>query len=191
MPPKAEIMKETVLDAAFELVRAEGLETLTARNIAQKLKCSTQPIYSVYGNMEAVKDDVYSKAIDFTLASIKQYENPKNEAALNLAIGCLIFAKNEKQLFKTVYLTDHSRHYLKKDKGKLKAELYAAFLRLDNRLGTIDEIKLEKLFIKLSIFMIGIGAMINTNSLELDIKEAEEMIVEMYEALMLNEGLAN
>jgi AcrR family transcriptional regulator len=185
MPPKAEITKEKVLDAAFEIVREEGLEGLTTRSIAQRLKCSTQPIYSVYGNMEAVKEDVYYLAVNFALSSIKKYENEKNEPAMNLAIGCLLFAKNEKQLFRTVYLSDHRKY----DKDKLKEEMYAAFLLLDDRFNMIAESKLQKMFLKLTIYWIGIGTMINTNSLELDINEVTEMIEEMYDALKLNEGL--
>ncbi|MFD0693702.1 TetR/AcrR family transcriptional regulator [Paenibacillus sp. GCM10027628] len=185
MPPKAEITKEKVLEAAFEIVREEGLEGLTARSIAQKLKCSTQPIYSVYGNMEAVKEDVYNLAVDFALTSIKKYENEKNEPVMNLAIGCLLFAKNEKQLFRTIYLSDLRKY----DNDKLKEEMYAAFLRLDDRFNMIAESRLQKMFLKLTIYWIGIGAMINTNSLELDINEVTEMIEEMYDVLIFNEGL--
>lgn len=59
MPPKAEVTKEQVSNAAFDLTRQEGFEILTARNIALKLKCSTQPVYRLYRSMEEVKEDVF------------------------------------------------------------------------------------------------------------------------------------
>ncbi|BBH24172.1 TetR family transcriptional regulator [Paenibacillus baekrokdamisoli] len=189
MPPKAEITKEKVLDAAFEMVREQGLEVLTARSIAQRLKCSTQPIYSMYGSMEEVNEDVFNRAVDFALTSMKQYENEKNAPAMNLAIGCLLFARNEKQLFRALYLSDYSSHYLKRNKDKLNDEIYAAFLKLDNRLSTIAESKVQKMFLKLTAYWLGIGTMINTNMLELDINEAIEMLAEMYQALTINEGV--
>lgn len=188
MPPKAEISKKKVLDAAFEMVREQGLEVLTARSIAQRLKCSTQPIYSAYGSMEEVKDEVFTRAVDFALAAMKQYDNDKNAPAMNLAIGCLLFARNEKNLFRTLYLSDYRRNYLERNKDKFNEEMYAAFLQLDNRLNTIAKSKAEKIFLKLTTYWLGIGTMINTNTLELDINEATEMLEEMFQTLMIKEG---
>lgn len=50
MPPRAKITKEMVVDAAFELVRAEGIERVNARTVSQKLGCSTQPVMYHFGN---------------------------------------------------------------------------------------------------------------------------------------------
>lgn len=188
MPPKAEITKEKVLDAAFDIVREEGLEAITARSIAQRLKCSTQPIYSVYGNMEAVKDDVYNKAVHFALSSMKEYKDESNTPALNLAVGFLQVAKNEKQLFRTIYLSGHRKYDLKTEKF-IGEEMYTAYLRQRGRLSTAAESKLKKILIRLTIYLVGMGTMINTNTLAFDMNEATEMIEEMYEALLLKEGI--
>lgn len=42
---KKTITKEQILTAAYEVVATEGFSKFTARNIANKMKCSTQPIY--------------------------------------------------------------------------------------------------------------------------------------------------
>jgi AcrR family transcriptional regulator len=104
MPPKAGITKDMIFNAAFKLVREQGLEILTARSIAQKLNCSTQPIYSLYENMEEIKEAVFSHAVDFALRYMEQYKDEKNEPAMNLAVGCLLFARDERQLFKALFL---------------------------------------------------------------------------------------
>ena len=44
--PKQRITKEMVIEAAFELARTGGMEQVIVKNIAQKLGCSVQPIYS-------------------------------------------------------------------------------------------------------------------------------------------------
>ena len=44
--PKQKITKEMIIETAFEIVRKEGLENLLVKNIAAKLNCSVQPIYS-------------------------------------------------------------------------------------------------------------------------------------------------
>ncbi|ACT00446.1 TetR/AcrR family transcriptional regulator [Paenibacillus sp. JDR-2] len=186
MPPKAEMTKEKVLAAAFELVREQGLTALTARSVAQKLGCSTQPIYSVYGNMNDLKDDVYEKAVQFALSSMKAYENDSNVPVLNLAIGSLHFAQAEKQLFKAVYLSGHKKYTSQKDKF-IAEEMYTAYFRSRGRLSRISDEKLRKIVKALSVYLIGLGTMINTNTLDLSIEEATAMIQDMYEALLMKE----
>ena len=46
MPPQKRIFREDILEAAADLVRQEGPAALSVRNIAKKLGCSTQPVYS-------------------------------------------------------------------------------------------------------------------------------------------------
>ena len=52
MPPKAKVTREMILDAAFDLVRAQGQETLNVRALAKALRCSTQPILYNFATME-------------------------------------------------------------------------------------------------------------------------------------------
>ena len=54
MARKESITKTMLLEAAFELVKDEGIENLTARKLAAKAGCSTQPIFRTYKNMEEV-----------------------------------------------------------------------------------------------------------------------------------------
>lgn len=42
MPRSTIIAQEVIIEAAFELVKKEGFEVLSARNIAKQIGCSTQ-----------------------------------------------------------------------------------------------------------------------------------------------------
>lgn len=55
MPPKARITKEMILNTVLEITQKSGFETVNARNIANKLQCSTRPIFTCYENMEELK----------------------------------------------------------------------------------------------------------------------------------------
>lgn len=55
---KQKITKEMVVDAAFQIVREEGMERMLVKNIASRLGCSVQPIYSYCSNMEGLRQDV-------------------------------------------------------------------------------------------------------------------------------------
>lgn len=188
MPPKAELTKEKVLSAAFELVRKQGFEAITARNVAQSLNCSTQPIYSLYNSIDELKASVYDKAAEFSRRCMAEYQESVNSPALNLTIGFLYFAQNEKQLFRTLYLSGYRKYNPQTDQF-LGEELTTLYMRHSKRLHDVPNEQLKRIYLKLMIYLIGIGTLLNSDTLELDMNEAIEMIREMYEMLLQKEGL--
>lgn len=56
--------------AAFAIMREEGMDGLTARRLADKTGCSTQPIFRIYENMNELHEEAFAMAIayytDFT-----------------------------------------------------------------------------------------------------------------------------
>ena len=58
MPPRKRIFREDILKAAVNLVQEQGATALSVRNIAAKLNCSTQPIYSEFESMETLRDEL-------------------------------------------------------------------------------------------------------------------------------------
>ncbi|MCG7376452.1 TetR/AcrR family transcriptional regulator [Paenibacillus sp. ACRSA] len=189
MPPKVEITKDKVLEAAFDMVREQGLDVLTARNIAHRLQCSTQPIYSACGNMDELKEELFDRAVDFAIDTMKTYKNEQNSPAMNLILGCLIFSHQEKHLFRALYLSDYRAVYLSNNKDRLNEEIYAAFLQIDHRLQEIEETRARSVYLKIMTYWLGIGTKINTNTSELDLDEATNMLEEMYKLLSVKEGL--
>ena len=57
MPTKIKISKDMILDAAFEIVRKDGMEKLSNRELANKLKCSIRPIYHQFENVEQMQKE--------------------------------------------------------------------------------------------------------------------------------------
>ncbi len=56
--PKQRITKEMVVQAAFEIARSGGMEEVLVKNIADKIGCSVQPIYSYCKNMDTLRQEV-------------------------------------------------------------------------------------------------------------------------------------
>ena len=188
MPPKAALTKDQIENAAFELVREQGFDSLTARGVANRLRCSTQPIYSLYSNIDELKSRVYDKVISFALRCMGEYQDGRNSPALNGAIGFLQFAKNEKHLFRTLYQSGFKKYDPRTDYFIVE-ELSLASMRHSKRLSGIPLEQLRTIFLKLNIYMIGIGTLLSSNTLKLDIGQASDMIREMYEMLLGKEGL--
>ena len=77
MPPKVKVTKEMVSDAAFDIVRSDGHENLNVRTIADRLKCSTQPVLYNYRTMDGIRDAAYEKADGFHTAYIMPKETDR------------------------------------------------------------------------------------------------------------------
>lgn len=62
MPRKAQYNREQILSAAYEVARTGGIDAVVARTVANKLGCTTMPIFSFFTGMEELRSAVYEKA---------------------------------------------------------------------------------------------------------------------------------
>ncbi|MBE5808951.1 MAG: TetR family transcriptional regulator [Clostridiales bacterium] len=62
MPRKPVTTREDVVEGAFQLIRSEGMEALTARNLARRLGCSTQPVMYHFPELSALWEAAYLHA---------------------------------------------------------------------------------------------------------------------------------
>ena len=54
MAPKNKFTREEMVDAAIRVVRAKGMEALTAKAIAEELGISAQPVFTCFSTMDTV-----------------------------------------------------------------------------------------------------------------------------------------
>lgn len=65
MAKKETISRDALIQAAFSILREEGIGQVTARKLAARANCSTQPIFRIYRNMEEVSEELFGRACDF------------------------------------------------------------------------------------------------------------------------------
>ena len=107
MPPKAKITKEMILDIVLDMTRESGFETINARSIAGKLRCSTRPIFTCYKNMEELKTDFLAFAYEYYEQYVITYRNSqKVKPYLILPLSYIAFAQEETHLFKLLFIND-------------------------------------------------------------------------------------
>ncbi len=94
--------KSMVLDAAFEILREKGWRSVTAREIAKRLGSSTMPIYSHMKSLDDVGRELQRRAAG--LLEDYQKREYSGEKLLNISIGYVAFARDEKQLFRYLFL---------------------------------------------------------------------------------------
>ena len=107
MPAAKKVSKEEIIDAAVEVLRVGGFSSINARSVAQKLGCSTQPIYLSFKSMEELKTALTERAIKLhtqrVRASLRAHEGNDSRYS-SYGMGFVKFAAEEKQLFRWLYL---------------------------------------------------------------------------------------
>lgn len=62
MARKIEISKEVMLQAAYEILKEDGYDSVNIKTIAAKVGCSTKPISWQFGNMPQMRKEIYKYA---------------------------------------------------------------------------------------------------------------------------------
>ena len=109
MAPKNPFTKKEMVEAALRVVRAKGAAGLTAKNIADELGTSTQPIFTSFGSMNGIRAEVYAAAIG---VYDRYTDEGLREEIPFLGVGkqYIRFAREEPELYRLLFLT-RSKEY--------------------------------------------------------------------------------
>ena len=183
MARKETITIQNILDTAFAMTREEGFANVTARKVAAKAGCSTQPIFRVYKNMEELWEAVYQQAADFFQDYYSLYPRTGKTPFANLGMAYIAFAREEKHLFELLFVSDST--------SVQKKSMYEL---LNGTSGNVVyEINLARvqgcanpgdLFMKMWIFIHGAACMSLTGDYDLSDRETLELLERSYEAFV-------
>ena len=181
MARKISITKDMLTDAAFEMAREEGLYEVTARKLAARTGCSTQPIFRVYSTMDELYDEVYGMAVDYFADFYANYEKTSTVPFVNLGMAYIDFASKETELFKVLFLKD------KRNDASLfgilngKTQALHAEINKAKESGAKDP---SNVFIKMWIFIHGAASMMTTGDYDLPMKETEKMLEDTFNSFI-------
>lgn len=106
MARKETITIQKILDTAFAMTQEEGFTNVTARKVATKAGCSTQPIFRVYKNMDELWAAVYERAVGFFQDYYSLYPKTSKVPFVNLGMAYISFARAEKHLFELLFVSN-------------------------------------------------------------------------------------
>ena len=189
MPTKIKISKDMILDAAFEIVRKDGMEKLSNRELASKLKCSIRPIYYQFENVEEMQKELYIKIeqyfyeflLDNMVEGIPQYKQ--------IGINYIRFAKREKQLFQTLFMNSTGLTpdaFVSKD-----GEDYKEIEKLIKISTNLKEEEIKDFHTKMWIFCHGIATLVASGTVKLTDSQIQNLLSYEFQALMLLEENPN
>lgn len=179
MPPKCKFTKEEIVQAALEMVRAGGIGAVTARDVGAKLGASSKPIFSLFRNMEELQQEVIKAADKLYQRCLKEeIENGNFPAYKASGMGYIRFAKEEKELFKLLFMRDRSEE----KKASAEEELRGILRMIQQSTGLSYE-KAYIFHLEMWIYVHGIATMIATAYLDWEWDAISAMLTDVYEGL--------
>lgn len=185
MPPKVKVTKDAIINTAVAIVQNSGTQALNARTIASMLNCSTQPIFSNFPTMEALRLAVVERA-DVLCQEYMRREAKRGEFPVYKASGMayIRFAKEEKELFKLLYMRDRTGE-TSPERSELTNKMEAI---VHNNTGL--EGSDAKLFhLEMWAYVHGIATMFATGFLDLDWELVSKMLTDSYQGLRKQYGM--
>lgn len=177
--PRQRITKDMVVGAAFEIVRNDGMEQITAKNIADKIGCSVQPIYSYCKNMDGLKRDVVLKTKEF----IQEYVAVRLEGDNifeSTGKAYIQLAGEEPHLFRVFIL--HQRENITSLSDLYQSEANPRMAEWIAKNMGISVPQARELHLNMLIYTIGLGTILAVTTPGIPAKEIYEQHKRAYQA---------
>lgn len=183
MPPKYKFTKEEIIESALNMVRESGIESITARALAERLGSSSKPIFSLFRNMDEVMYEtvkairnIYNQYIVIGLSSDLPFKG--------VGVQYISFAKNEPNFFKLLFMSNCGA----------ASDVFSTLPNIDDNYNEIlysvqkqyllSKNESARLYKHLWIYTHGIASLIATNVCRFTADEINGMITEVCKSLI-------
>lgn len=187
MPPKAKVTKGMILDTVLQITRETGFETVNARSIANKLQCSTRPIFTCYENMDELKSEFFIFAYEYYEQYVGNYrDSEKVNFYLALPLSYIDFAQKETCLFKFLFIDNMDLNmtaatdFYKEIDNEKRAQIFSKEIGVE-----LEQAKV--IFLDLFLYSHGIAVLTATKKIILDTESARKMVLNVLSAFIKQE----
>lgn len=172
MARKKTITREHILSAVYEVVSTEGFSGFTARNIANKMKTSTQPIYLEFKNMDELRE-VFIDRVTNGLRNQIYNRSYTDDCIVDLTINYVKFAEDDSVFYKSLFV-DHHESGVKLN--KFTHDLFYEKVNNDDKYSKLSDEEKEAIFINCWVMSIGLSSLAASKRAHPTIEEMETII---------------
>jgi AcrR family transcriptional regulator len=178
MPPKVKVTKESIIEAAFQLLKEHGITKVNARELAKALHCSVQPIFRSFQQMENLKKILYQYVEHqfdrFMESGMQKHRIP----FLGMGLAYIEFAKNEKNLFKFLFMSDEfkGRNLLQ----MIREESNHEIIGIISAMSGLSFQQSQDLFLDIWLITHGIASLMATNDCDLNEEQIETILMDTF-----------
>ena len=108
MPPKPKFTRQEVAAVAFAMIKEGGVSALTARDLGARMGTSARPIFTLFKNMDDVKQAARALAVKEFMEYISDYRE-YSPAFKRIGMMIVSYGIHEPELFKLLFLQEHPR----------------------------------------------------------------------------------
>lgn len=183
MPPKAKLTREEIVSAGLEIVKADGIEALTARALGARLGSSPRPIFTVFESMEEVLGEVRMSAKKL-YASYVDRGLSEEIAFKGVGTQYILFAIREPKLFRLLFMEEQENVPSISGVLPLIEENYDRIVRSVQESYGLDIEAARKLYRHLWIYTHGIATLCATRMCSFTAEEIGGMMSEVFKGLL-------
>ena len=178
MPPKCKFTKQEVVQAALDMTRESGINSITARALGERLGSSSRPIFSLFQSMQEVQQEVIQAANalyqDYMKRDMAAGEYPVYKAS---GMAYIRFAKEEKELFKLLFMRDRTDEQIAED------ESIRPIIQIIMKNTGLSEQEALLFHLEMWVYVHGFATMIATSYWEWDWDTISQMLTDEFEGL--------
>ncbi|MBN1231405.1 MAG: TetR/AcrR family transcriptional regulator [Anaerolineales bacterium] len=157
---KKTISREKIVEAAFQIIRNQGWNRLSARSIADELGSSTMPIYSTIKSMKELYAELGEKTIELFIQYVTTSWTGK--FLVDMSYGYVRFAKEEKELFRIMFFYDTPPELADYNATKPRIrKLMGERLKNEADCSELSEQQIYRIIDNLEIIIHGMASLIN------------------------------
>lgn len=172
------ITREQILRGATSLAAENGMDSLNARSIAARCRCSTQPIYACFDNIsqlkEAVALEIQTYYDNYIAEEIASGRYPEYKAS---GMGYIRFAKEQPNFFKYLFMRNRTDEQQDKQAYQFRREAQ----RVENY--GFEENAALRIHTHMWVYVHGIATMFATGYLDWDWETVSKLLTEEFFAI--------
>ncbi len=180
MPPKCKFTRDEIIWAALDIARTEGFEAITARELGARLGSSSKPVFSIFGNMEEVQQEVLTAARALYGAYVENGLKRRDVPAFKgVGMEYIKFAIKEPKLFHLLFMSEQPKKPTVTNVLPVIDEYYSQILESVREAYALCEGDAQKLYRHLWIYTHGIAVLCATNMCIFTGEEMSNMLTEV------------
>lgn len=183
MPPKAKYTREEIAASALDLVREKGIEALTARELGNRLGCSSRPVFTAFQNMEELKQEVM-KAAGEMMSSYFQASKDFIPEFKKAGMMMIRFAVDEPELFKLLLMQESPEERDFNDMLKIMGTEVDYCIDIIKRDYGLDDTRSRRLFHQMWLHSYAIGVLCATKMCRFTEEEISRMLGEVFAGIL-------
>lgn len=173
MSRKIKYSKEEILEKSIEFIKEKGYSTLTVRELAKYIGCSTQPLFKNYDSFDSYKDDL-KKHLRKDYTSFIEKQIDEDDYLYTISYAYALYAKKEPNIFYSMFMADLAGSRTVKE--VLNTERNRKTIDAMIKQYNISSDKAEKVYRDVRFYTHGMATQLCVNSIKLSDKEIRDLI---------------